>query len=242
MRSHRDANLGAQGQDARLELVERLFSGTGTSYDSMVHWATLGFDARWKKRMLEHIPAGNGPVLDLACGTGISTLSIARRFPGRLVVGVELRDEYLHIARQKAAREPAANVQFALCRAEDYESPLRFDCVTSSYLAKYADLPRVVARSRDMLRSRGVFMMHDFTLPPMRTLLALWRLYFVVMRNTVARAFPQWSEIYDGLPTLIERTRWVPALQSELTRNGFTDVKVDHLTLYGSAIVTGIKG
>src|SRR4029079_3242415 len=114
MRSHRDTKLGAQGQDARLELVERLFSGTGTSYDSMVHWATLGFDARWKKRMLKYIPAGDGPVLDLACGTGISTLSIARRFPGRLHICTELRDEYLCVARQKAAREPAANVQFAL--------------------------------------------------------------------------------------------------------------------------------
>ena len=242
MRTHSDLNLGARRQDARLELVERFFSGTGTSYDAMVHWATLGFDARWKKRMLEHIPAGDGPVLDLACGTGISTLSIARRFPGRLVVGVELRDEYLRIARQKAAREPAANVQFALCRAEDYESALHFDCVTSSYLAKYAELPRVVARSRGMLRSRGVLMMHDFTLPPKRTLLTLWHLYFIVMRNTVARALPEWSEIYGGLPALIETTRWLPELQNELTRNGFTDVKVDHLTLYGSAIVTAIKG
>jgi demethylmenaquinone methyltransferase/2-methoxy-6-polyprenyl-1,4-benzoquinol methylase len=242
MRTRSDSNLGTRGQDARLELVERFFSGTASSYDSMVHWATLGFDARWKKRMLAYIPAGDGPVLDLACGTGISTLSIARRFPRRLVVGVELRDEYLRIARQKAAREPAANVQFALCRAEDYESSLQFDCVTSSYLAKYAELPRVVARSHGMLRSRGVLLMHDFTLPPKRALLALWHLYFMVMRNTVARALPQWSEIYRGLPTLIERTRWLPELQGELTRNGFTDVKVDHLTLYGSAIVTAIKG
>jgi len=242
MRIHSDLNLGTHGQDARLELVERFFNGTGSSYDSMVHWATLGFDARWKKRMLKYIPAGDGPVLDLACGTGISTLSIARGFPGRLVIGVELRDEYLCVARQKAAREPAANVQFALSRAEDYESPLHFDCVTSSYLAKYAELPRIVARSRGMLRPRGVLMMHDFTLPPNRTLLALWHLYFLMMRNTVARALPQWSEIYRGLPALIERTRWLPELQSELARNGFTDVKVDHLTLYGSAIVTAVSG
>ena len=85
-------------------------------------------------------------------------------------------------------------------------------------------------------------MMHDFTLPPKRTLLALWHLYFLMMRNTVARALPQWSEIYRGLPALIERTRWLPELQSELARNGFTDVKVDHLTLYGSAIVTAVNG
>jgi demethylmenaquinone methyltransferase/2-methoxy-6-polyprenyl-1,4-benzoquinol methylase len=225
--------------DARLELVERFFTGTGASYDAMVHWATLGFDGRWKKRMLAKIPDGDGPVLDLACGTGISTMSIARRFPHRLVVGVELRDEYLRIARAKAARESIANVEFVLSRAEDFESPHRFDCVTSSYLAKYADLPVLVARCRDLLREGGVLMMHDFTLPPKPALVALFRLYFVVMRNTVARAFPQWTEIYRGLPELIERTRWLPELRHELARNGFTAIAVEHLTLYGSAIVTG---
>jgi demethylmenaquinone methyltransferase/2-methoxy-6-polyprenyl-1,4-benzoquinol methylase len=114
--------------------------------------------------------------------------------------------------------------------------------VTTSYLAKYAELPRVVARARVMLRPRGVLMMHEFTLPPTRSLLALWRLYFMLMRNTVARALPQWAEIYCGLPKLIERTHWLPELQGELVRNGFTDVNVQHLTLYGSAIVTALKG
>src|SRR4029450_10047608 len=99
-----------EGRNERIALVERFFSGTGNSYDAMVHWATLGFDARWKRRMLAHIPVGDGPVLDLACGTGISTLSIARRFPRRLVVGVELREEYLRLARDKAARDPDLNV------------------------------------------------------------------------------------------------------------------------------------
>jgi len=67
----------------------------------MVHWATLGIDRLWKKRIVGLIPEGTGPMLDLACGTGLSTLAIARRLPGRRIVGVELRDEYLAIARKK---------------------------------------------------------------------------------------------------------------------------------------------
>ena len=106
--------------------------------------------------MLTHIPDGDGPVLDLACGTGISTLAIARRFPNRLVIGVELRDEYLQIAREKVVRGAIPNVRFELARAEEFESSLRFDCVTSSYLAKYADLLRLTVRSRAMLR-HGVY-------------------------------------------------------------------------------------
>jgi demethylmenaquinone methyltransferase/2-methoxy-6-polyprenyl-1,4-benzoquinol methylase len=229
------------GEEDLVALVERFFAGTERSYDAMVHWATLGFDGRWKRRMLAHIPDGDGPVLDLACGTGISTLSIARRFPGRLVIGVELRDEYLRIAREKVAHGAIPNVEFALCRAEDFETALRFDCVTSSYLAKYADLSRLTARSRKMLRHGGLLMMHDFTFPPTASLIALWRLYFLLMRNSVARAFPEWSEIYRGLPKLIEATRWLIELQDALARNQFRNVKVEHLTLYGSAIVTAVN-
>ena len=227
--------------DTRLELVERFFDGTGSTYDAMVHWATLGFDGRWKKRMLERIPDGAGPVLDLACGTGISTLSIARRFPSRRLVGVELREEYLRFAREKVARHRVANVDLVLSRAEEFRSSLRFDCVTSSYLAKYADLPRLTRHCHEMLRPGGVLMMHDFTLPPNRFLLGIWHLYFAIMRQTVARAFREWKEIYDGLPRLIESTRWVSDLQAALAASGFERIELEYLTLYGSAIVTAVK-
>ncbi|HVL58647.1 MAG TPA: class I SAM-dependent methyltransferase [Burkholderiaceae bacterium] len=227
--------------DARLDLVERFFDGTGPTYDAMVFWATLGIDRLWKRRMLARIPPGDGPVLDLACGTGISTLSIARRFPQRRVIGVELREEYLQVARAKLARERIGNVELVLCRAEEYDSPHAFDCVTSSYLAKYADLPLLTRRSARMLRPGGLLMMHDFTLPPQPLLRAIWRLYFVLMRNTVARALPQWREIYVGLPALIERTRWLSELPRELERNGFRRIRREYQTLYGSAIVTAIR-
>lgn len=229
------------GQDERIELVERFFDGTAPTYDAMVHWATFGIDGLWKKRMLRRIPEGDGPVLDLACGTGISTLSIARRFPHRRVIGVELREEYLQIAREKVARQGIGNVELVLCRAEDFRSALQFDCVTSSYLAKYADLPVLVRGCREMLRPQGVFMMHDFTLPPKRWLVAIWRAYFMVMRNTVARACPEWKQIYAGLPRVIEETRWLPVLQEALAANGFANIRLDYLTLFGSAIITGVR-
>jgi demethylmenaquinone methyltransferase/2-methoxy-6-polyprenyl-1,4-benzoquinol methylase len=228
-------------QDPRLDLIERFFAGTGPRYDAMVHWATFGIDALWKRRMLELIPEGSGPILDLACGTGLSTLSIARRFPQRRIVGVELREEYLRIAREKVARHAITNVDLVLCRAEDFGSPLQFDCVTSSYLAKYADLPLLVRRCRDMLRPQGLFMMHDFTFPPKPWLVALWRFYFMIMRNTVARVFPEWHAIYDGLPRLIEESRWLTILQDALARTGFSQIRLDYLTLYGSAIITATR-
>jgi demethylmenaquinone methyltransferase/2-methoxy-6-polyprenyl-1,4-benzoquinol methylase len=226
--------------DARTQLVEHFFMGTGSTYDSMVHWATLGIDRLWKERIVALIPDGSGPVLDLACGTGISTLAIARRFPGRRIVGVELRDEYLAIAREKVRMLGLQNIELVLRRAEDYRSRDKFDCVTSSYLAKYAELPLLTAHCKSMLKAGGLLLMHDFTLPPNRVLQALWHCYFLVMRNTVARAIPSWMPIYEGLPRLIIATRWLDELEEALAACGFTGIRREYLTLCGSAIVTAM--
>ena len=219
--------------DARLELVERFFHGTGSTYDLVVNAATFGIDRWWKRRIVQLIPANATRILDLACGTGISTAAIARRFANAHIVGVELRDEYLAIARGKLR-----NVEFVLSRAEDYRSAQPFDCITSSYLAKYADLARLVPQCREMLKDGGTLLMHDFTYPPNRTLVAIWRLYFKALQTIGGALLPAWREIYYGLPELIERTRWLPELQALLAQHRFRDIRVEHLTVYGSAIVS----
>jgi demethylmenaquinone methyltransferase / 2-methoxy-6-polyprenyl-1,4-benzoquinol methylase len=224
--------------DPRLALVERFFTGTGASYDFMVHAATFGIDRLWKRRIVERIPAGAGRILDLACGTGISTIAIARRFPASRVVGVELREEYLAIARAKVRRLGLAQVELVLSRAEDYRAEEPFDCICASYLAKYADLPVLVRNCRAMLKNGGLLVMHDFTFPPRPYLVAVWRVYFKMLQGLGGALFPSWREIYHGLPRLIEESRWLPELQQALDDNGFSAVRTDHLTAYGSAIVS----
>lgn len=207
----------------------------------MVNVATFGIDRLWKRRIVRLIPAGAQRILDLACGTGISTIAIAKRFPQARVVGVELRDEYLALARQKVHFLGLSNVELVLSRAEDYRSSEPFDCIASSYLAKYADLPRLVPNCRDLLNEGGLLVMHDFILPRGRPLVALWRLYFKALQLVGGALLPSWNEIYHGLPRLIEQTRWLPELEQALAENGFRDIRTEYLTAYGSAIVSARK-
>ena len=238
--------------DPRLDLVERFFRGTGSTYDFMVQAATLGIDRLWKRRMVRTVREQGGEpraILDLACGTGISTFAFAQAFPHARIVGVELRDEYLQRARAKCVgvqlnaptinRYP--NVEFVLSRAEAYETDQRFDVVSASYLAKYADLPVLVDNVNQWLEPNGLFIMHDFTLPPNRIALAGWRGYFWLLQTVGVRLFPAWKEIYDGLPKLIEATQWTRELPTLLRDRGFRDVRFEWQTLWGSAIVTAIR-
>ena len=222
----------------QLELVHRFFSGTGSTYDFMVNFATFGIDRRWKRMIVDRIPANVSRVLDLACGTGILTLAIARRYPHCQVVGVELRDEYLQIARNKVARLGIDNVDFVLSRAEDYSASETFDCVVSSYLAKYADLDLLTRNTKEMLKDQGVLLMHDFTYPKKRYLVWIWHVYFKFLQWLGSPLFSSWREIFYGLPTLIEKTRWSSELVEALREHDFKDIQMQYLTAYGSAIIT----
>lgn len=235
------AQAARMSADAGLDLVERFFSGTGDSYDFMVNVTTFGGDRRWKRRIVAEIPPGAGRILDLACGTGISTLFIADRYPEAKIVGVELREEYLAVAREKARLQGRGNLDFVLSRAEDYRTDAPFDCIHSSYLAKYADLPVLVKNAHGMLTEGGIFLMHDFSYPANAFLVAVWRLHFWLLQVLGSRLFPSWRDIFYGLPKLIESTRWIEELEAALAANGFKDIRRVILTNYGATLVTARK-
>jgi demethylmenaquinone methyltransferase/2-methoxy-6-polyprenyl-1,4-benzoquinol methylase len=224
-----------------LETAHRFFSGTGPSYDLIALLCTAGVDLYWKKRILDKIPPLPRHVIDQACGTGILTFSIAERFPSCRVTGVELRNEYLAIAKKKADTRKATRVDFILGRAEDVRLKGPVHCITSSYLAKYAEMKPLIQNAKVMLRSRGVMVVHDFTYPSSPLFLSIWKIYFQILKNLGSRAFPQWQTVFHELPEFLRKSRWLPETIQHLKENKFSDIRVESLTFETSAIVTATK-
>jgi demethylmenaquinone methyltransferase/2-methoxy-6-polyprenyl-1,4-benzoquinol methylase len=228
-------------EETRPDLVQRFFSGTGSSYDRTIALATLGFDRLWKKKMLELIPENPTRIMDQACGTGILTFMITRRFPTSHVIGVDLMEEYLDLARQKTLERNLKNVEFIAGRAEEIFLDEGFDCITSSFLAKYVDLEALIRNDRRMLRSNGVLVVHDLTYPTHPFSTRLWELYFKVLQSIGNWKYPEWKAIVEELPELIRRTNWVPELVRILGENGFSNTRVQPITFGFSTIVTARK-
>lgn len=222
-------------------LVERFFRGTGLTYDYMVNLCTVGVDVWWKKKIMEKIPEEPKRIIDQACGTGILTFKIASAYPRCEVIGVELRDEYLNIAKDKSKALRLGNVQFILGRAEDVILEEGVDCITSSYLAKYADLDVLVPNARKMLRSRGLLVIHDFIAPTSAFFTLIWNLHFRLLKRLGGRKYPSWRTILNELPGLLRETRWVGKLVGLLQSNAFSTIAAERLTFGYSAIVTARK-
>lgn len=223
------------------ELAERYFEGNAASYDHIATVSTLGLDGWWKRKILKKLPQAPDRILEQASGTGILTCKIAQLFPTCSVIGVELHEGYLNIARSKVRDLGLSNVEFIHGRAEDVILKGEFDCIVSDYLAKYVDLDRLVVHARRMLRKDGLLIMHELTRPTHPLFLALWNAHFMVLRTYGNWKHPEWNLAFNDVPTFLGRTRWVDELAQALDANGFSDIRVENQIFGTSAIVSARK-
>jgi len=124
-------------------------------------------------------------ILDLACGTGEPSISLATRLDGTgEVIGVDVSTEPLKIARERAASHELTNVRFQ--NADVHQLPFSdnsFDRVTSRLgVMFFADLPRVAREMHRVLKPGG------------RVVLLAWgpmqQPYFESTVGTVLRTIP----------------------------------------------------
>jgi len=220
-------------------IARKFFTGTSSSYDTVVNITTFGQDASWKRAILDLIPTGNYKVLDLACGTGILTLALAQRVS--VVVGVDLMEENIRVANEKSRENEITNVTFCTSAAETIpQQDSSFDFVTASYLPKYCDIELVVKESARVLKRNGLLIMHDFTYPKSIAMRGLWNTYFKILR--IAGVFsPSWRPVFNELDHVIKHSRWVDELVNAMNEHGFRNVQCKNLTYDTSAIVWGSR-
>jgi len=109
--------------------------------------------------LVEAFPAGQGGrVLDVGCGTGGTTVAVARRLgPGGRCVGVDISEPMVEAARARAEREGVA-ASFVRADAQDHVfGPPAFDAVVSRFgVMFFADPVRAFTNLRRAVRAGAV--------------------------------------------------------------------------------------
>jgi len=217
-------------------LVPKFFDETGTTYDGVVSYGTLGKDRYWKKKILEQISDGSS-FLDLACGTGILTREIAEKFPSAKIVGIDITKSYLNVAKQNS--NSFNNISFILDDAEEFKLDLKFDYITASYLPKYCDPEILVKNCITHLKPGGKIIFHDFTYPKNLAVRGLWN-FFLTFLRLMGCFIPSWKDALIGLPKLIRSTKWLHNYSDVMKKSGLK-VSSQYLTYGAVAILTGTK-
>jgi len=149
---------------------EKLFTEVAPVYDSITRVLSLGRDAAWKRHLVAALPDWEAPVcVDLACGTGDVSYLLARKYPRGTVLGMDLTERMLRIARD---RHPPGNLRFR--RGDMGQTGMTsgtVDVVTGSYaLRNAADLDQVLDEVSRILKPGGVAAFLDFSRPSARWL------------------------------------------------------------------------
>jgi SAM-dependent methyltransferase len=91
----------------------------------------------------EAFPGEGGRVLDLGCGAGATTISMARRLgPTGFCAGVDISEPLLRVAKERVIAEKLGAVAFVQADAQTYTfEPGRFDSVMSRFGVMFFDDP-----------------------------------------------------------------------------------------------------
>jgi SAM-dependent methyltransferase len=101
--------------------------------------------------------------IDLGCGGGHVTLEIARLVaPDGSVVGVDIDEIKLGLARQAAAAAGLANVEFRQQSVQEWDEPASYDAVYSRFLLQHLSQPvDTLGRMWAAVRPRGVLIVEE---------------------------------------------------------------------------------
>jgi demethylmenaquinone methyltransferase / 2-methoxy-6-polyprenyl-1,4-benzoquinol methylase len=209
-------------------------SRNASNYDSIVFITTFGQDYLWKTQIVNIIDKRSF-VLDLACGTGILSSMLINVVMSN-VIGLDLVFDYLQIAKKKRKKFPLINGNAEILPYKDE----CFDSVTSSYLAKYVNIERVVGECWRVLKHNGIIVFHDFAYPENNIIQSFWNAYFVILRLTGNLVKP-WTTVFRELDQVVRTSRWVKETLDALGQRGFKDISCKYYTLGTAAIISAKK-
>lgn len=237
---------GLASDEEKARYVRRMFGAIAPRYDLTNTLISAGLHRKWKQAAVRLVQAPHGGhAVDICCGTGDLVLLLARRVgPRGQVLGVDISEEMLRVARRRAA---AAGLD-AVCRFAQGDAEalsvadMAFDVATVSFGIRNLVHPGVALQEmRRVLRPGGRLAVLEFSRPRSAAVRRLYDLYSFAVIPWVGRLVSRHNDAYLYLPTSIRRWPAQEALSTELTQAGFEQVSYRDLLTGIAAIHIGIR-
>jgi demethylmenaquinone methyltransferase/2-methoxy-6-polyprenyl-1,4-benzoquinol methylase len=213
--------------------VQQMFSAIAGRYDVLNHVLSGGMDFWWWWRMARASGAGPGQrFLDVAAGTGDSSLALARR--GAEVVSTDFTHAMLRLGPAKFARKGLAGRIWASSDADAQALPFRdasFDGLTICYgIRNVEDRARAYAEFLRVLRPGGQLTILEFSTPFVPGLKGCYDWYSRRVLPRIGAWISGDASAYTYLPESIRTFPDQPSLGAELGKAGFRAVRWTNLT------------
>jgi len=212
--------LIVKDQKARGEISlnnSRLFSRIALKYDFLNHLLSLNIDKRWRRKLVKcaGVSAKGGSafgrkpgdsILDVCTGTGDIAIQFAYKDDGGKVVGIDLSEEMLRIAKRKTKSNRFAR-RIKLLKGDVLNLPfedLSFDIVTIGFgLRNLTDHRKGISEMVRVLKDGGRLAILEFSPSPCGFFGAVYRFYLNTIMQAVGGIISGSASAYRHLSTSI---------------------------------------
>ena len=208
--------------------IQQMFDEIAGSYDRLNDLMTAGLHHRW--RDMGVLLAGVGPgdsALDVCCGTGDFAFALRRAVgPEGRVVGVDISEEMLKVARDKSGR----NQLWVDFRAGDVlDLPFadgEFDACTVGFgIRNVPDITRAFSEMRRVCRPGGRVVCLEITQPRIPVFKQFYSLWFNHAVPQLGRLAARDESAYRYLPASVKRFPAPEVLKSMMEAAGLKNVR-----------------
>ncbi|WP_308193790.1 demethylmenaquinone methyltransferase [Microbacterium sp. SS28] len=225
--SAEDPNRADLGKDPKR--VSGMFDEVARGYDRTNTVLSLGNDQLWRVATTRAVAPRKGQrILDLAAGTGASSVSIARS--GAEVVAADFSPGMIAEGRRRHTGIPNLSFTEADATALPF-ADAEFDAVTMSFGLRNVNDPKKALR--ELLRVTkpgGRLVVCEFSHPPSPSFNGLYRFYNDRILPVVAKTVSSNAEAYDYLNESIKDWPDQATLSSWIRDAGWTDVAYRNLS------------
>ena len=217
------------------EKVQEMFDNIAPTYDKLNHVLSMNVDKLWRRHALGEIVDGSAQrILDVACGTGDSTVSIARAVAeGSEVVGADISEGMMALVKGKAEKAGVAD-RIKLQVADGEVLPYgdgAFDRVTCAFgIRNFEHKEQGLKEFLRVLKPGGKAVILELSVPQNRLVRKVYDLYFTHLLPAVGGAVSGDKAAYRYLPASVHNFPAPKDFCRMMEDAGFTAVRCRSFT------------
>lgn len=220
---YKDSSEGKKKQ------VEQMFDTISENYDGLNRVISLGSDIKWRKKVIKMVGATNPQsILDIATGTGDLAIQFAENTSAEKIVGLDISDGMLSVARKKVlGKAIAPKIEFI--QADSESMPFEdntFDAITVSFgIRNFENLEKGLSEILRVLKKGGIFVILETSVP---TKFPFKQGYYFYTKNIlplVGKLFSKDKVAYKYLSESASVFPYGEKLNNILRKTGFKEVK-----------------
>jgi ubiquinone/menaquinone biosynthesis C-methylase UbiE len=191
---------------------------------------------RWSARRLELEPGAR--VLDLCCGTGLSTEALRAEWPQARLTGVDASAGMLRIARAKTSLSDVEWIHGNAMDPAEAGAKGPYDAILMAYgLRNVTDPDLCLRRLRDLLAPGGTLCLHEYSVADSARSQAVWKLVTAMIVIPLGWVVTGSASIFRYLRRSVLDFDGVARVEERLREAEFEDVRTEPMDGWQRGVV-----